>query len=115
MARKPRRVTSPPERFFNPRSIAALSIKDLLEARDAHHVHLANLPNVVGTAIGLYRIRERDADARGATSDWQRGEAAPPRTLFNSVIRPWSLPCVLVFVETWSRLGGLRDRPDDVV
>jgi len=115
MARKPRRGITGNDRFFNPRSITALSIRDLLEARDAHHVHLANLPNVVGTAIGLYRIREGDRDAADGTAEWKRKGATPARTLLNSVIRPWSLPCVLVFVETWSRLDGLRDRPDDVV
>ena len=56
MTRKPRRAPSTTDRFFNPRSIAALSIKDLLEARDAHHVHLANLPNVVGTALGISTV-----------------------------------------------------------
>jgi hypothetical protein len=115
MARKPRRVRSSMDRFFNPRSLAALSIKDLLEARDAHHVHLANLPNVVGTAIGLYRIRKRDRDSHDGAAEWHRNDAAPARTLFNSVIRPWSMPCVLVFVENWAPYTGLRERPDDVV
>ena len=38
----------------------ALSIKDLLEAREAYHVHLSNFPNVVATALGRYRIRKDD-------------------------------------------------------
>ena len=40
----------------------ALTITDLLEARDAYHRHLTHLDNVVGTAIGLYLIREDDPD-----------------------------------------------------
>src|ERR1700751_3175946 len=35
----------------------SLSLRDLLEARDLYHWHLSNKPNVVGTAVGLYRIR----------------------------------------------------------
>ena len=42
----------PPKRDFS-----SLSVKDLLEARDAYHVHLAHLANVIATAIGRYRIR----------------------------------------------------------
>ena len=28
-----------------------LNLQDLLEAREAYHIHLSNLPNVVGTAV----------------------------------------------------------------
>src|SRR5262249_35561397 len=42
------------------RDFATLSVKDLLEARDLYHFHLANRENVVGTAIGRYLIRSRD-------------------------------------------------------
>ena len=35
-------------------------MRDLLEARDAYHVHLAHLANVIATAIGRYRIRVGD-------------------------------------------------------
>ena len=38
----------------------ALSIKDLLEARETYHVHLSNFPNVVATALSRYRIRRDD-------------------------------------------------------
>lgn len=37
---------------------SALSIRDLVEARDLHHFHLMSKANVVGTAVGLYLIRK---------------------------------------------------------
>jgi len=45
----------------------SLSFRDLLEARDAYHVHLLNYPHVVATAVGRYRIRIEDSwpDADG--------------------------------------------------
>lgn len=42
------------------RNFASLSTRDLLEARDLYHWHLIHKVNVVGTAIGLYRIRKSD-------------------------------------------------------
>jgi len=66
----------------------SLSIRDLLEARDLYHFHLMNKANVVGTAIGLYLIRDQ------APHD-------APRTLSNAHVQPASWPCVLVFVRQW--------------
>ncbi len=64
-----------------------LSVKDLLEARDAYHVFLMRKKNVIGTAIGLYRVCK---------------DKTKPRTLKNSEVRSgYSWPCVLVFVEGW--------------
>src|SRR4029077_15575891 len=40
---------------------AALSLRDLLDARDQYHVHLMRHPNVMATAIGYYRIRKGDS------------------------------------------------------
>jgi len=84
----------------------SLSVKDLLDARENYHVFLSSIDNVIGTAIGLYRIRIDDPDAE----DW-RGDspkqveavrsASTPRTLDGTVIRPWSWPAVLVFVDQW--------------
>ena len=56
----------------------SLSLRDLLEARDLYHFHLMNKANVVGTAIGLYLIRDDD-------------KASGPRTLANSrvVAKSW--------------------------
>ena len=92
-------------RPFPPRwDYASLSVRDLLDAREAYHVHLSNLENVVATAIGRYRIHERDWYATHAP-DQRREDGFPkvtePRTLSNSIVRPWSWPAVLVFVKTW--------------
>lgn len=92
-------------RPFPPRrDYASLSIRDLLDAREAYHVYLSTLENVVATAIGRYLIHEDDWYAshgpnEPAPADRQRSPA--PRTLQNSVVRPWSWPAVLVFVRSW--------------
>ncbi len=69
---------------------SALSITDLLDARDAFHVHLMHKANVVGTAIGRY-LQRRDPPPGRKT----------PRTLENSMVTDASWPCVLVFVSEW--------------
>jgi hypothetical protein len=97
----------------------SLSVTDLLDAREAYHAHLAHMENVVATAVGLYRSRPEDPDR-----DAPRPEAAvrapamesPTRTLATSVVRPWSEPCLLVFVDRWlTRLELAREDPDQVV
>ena len=87
----------------------ALSLRDLLEARDAYHYHLMNKPNVVGTAVGLYLIRKADPPPA------PRGRELKPRvgpkterTLGNSEVRDYSWPCVLVFVDTWIHESDIR-------
>lgn len=65
----------------------ALSVKDLLEARDLYHVHLMNKENVIATAIGRYRIRKNKSE---------------PRRIDNSQVLDYSWPCVLVFVDKWA-------------
>jgi hypothetical protein len=73
-----------------PDDFHALSIKDLLEARDAYHVFMMRKTNVVGTAIGSYRKRKA-----GVSKEM-------PKTLANTEIRRgYSWPCVLVFVNEW--------------
>lgn len=102
--------TSPLRRNFK-----SLSIKDLLEARDTYHVHLANLENVVATAIGLYRIRREDPDIKDPVAAKSR-KRSPERTLANSVVKEWSYPCVLVFVKEWMTQEQLvKQDPDQVV
>jgi len=83
--------------YFPPRrNFSSLSIRDLLDARDAYHVQLAHYETVIGTAIGRYLLRSKEAkDWRGQVTETE------PRTLANSVVRPWSWPCVLVFVREW--------------
>src|SRR5262245_48444949 len=98
----------PPRRDF-----ASLSIHDLLDAREAYHVYLSSLENVVATAIGRYRIRKDDWYATNPP-DCPRPEDYPranePRTLGNSIIRPWSWPAVLVFVREWKPRGELGNQ-----
>jgi len=100
-----------------PQNFRALSVRDLLQARDLYHYHLLNKANVVGTAIGLYLIRKSDLSpkderaicrARGVDTI-EKGE----RTLENSEVRDYSWPCILAFVREWvgsSEFGGPGSR-----
>ncbi|HSM85658.1 MAG TPA: hypothetical protein VLT16_05880 [Candidatus Limnocylindrales bacterium] len=105
-----RRPVSRPKTFPPRRDYSSLSIKDLLDAREAYHVYLSTLDNVVATAIGRYLIHEKDwfakhAPDRARPADFPR--VTEPRTLTNSVIRPWSWPAVLVFVRKWADAAEL--------
>ena len=96
----------------------ALTLRDLLEARDAYHVHLSHLSNVVGTAIGRYLIREDDWYATHPPSEPRPANVEPAageRTLFNSVLKDWSWPCVLVFVNEWWNKNDFAGSPDQMV
>ena len=98
-------ATFPPKRDFS-----SLSIKDLLDAREAYHVQLSSLENVVATAIGRYLIHRDDWYATHSPDVPRPADVAKPteaRTLDNSVIRPWSWPAVLVFVRAWGEAGKL--------
>jgi hypothetical protein len=106
------------------RNFAALSTRDLLAARDLYHWHLIHRANVVGTAVGLYRIRRDDPwpnKEKTDVSEAKTQEFAPKgeRTLENSEIREYSWPCVLVFVDRWQDLtdfgGAGRLSPDLMV
>src|SRR3979490_3373815 len=93
----------------------ALSLRDLLDARDQYHVHLMRHPRVVATAIGYYRIRQEDSWP-GTTPVVN---AVGPRTLENSEVRGYSWPAVLVFVDQWIAAGefsqGRGYDPDQIV
>lgn len=83
-----------------------LSLQDLLEARDLYHVHLLHKKNVVATALGRYLIRKAEpwpseASPRGSGRSGPARRAKGKRTIDNSEVRPYSWPCVLVFVERW--------------
>ena len=96
----------------------SLSVKDLLDARDQFHVHLAHKPNVFSTAIGLYLIRDEDPDSShgaGARVTSARRQRAPERTLQNSSVRDESWPCILVFVNKWATIEEMHTRPEEVV
>jgi hypothetical protein len=107
------------------RNFAALGTKDLLEARDLYHWHLIHKSNVVGTAVGLYRIRKSDpwpTRERSGADEARAQESAPKgeRTLDNSEVRDYSWPCILVFVEQWLnpsefRAGAPGRGPDQMV
>jgi len=103
----------PPRRDFS-----SLSVRDLVEARDAYHLHLLHLANVTATAIGRYRIHEDDWYAKHPPGEKRPNEpahVAPPKTLFNTVVKPWSWPCVLVFVDHWVDRADFARSPDQMV
>jgi hypothetical protein len=78
-----------------------LSVRDLLDARAQYHWHLVNRANVVGTAIGLYLIRDVDPWPKHVGDPVRDIPHAKPRRLDNSGVRPYSWPCVLAFVRQW--------------
>src|SRR6185503_1129071 len=87
------RVNTPDNQFPPERNYSTLTLRDLLEARHHYHVHLAHLPNVVGTAVGRYLIREGDWFAKHPPNTKPKGrKPTGPRTLFNSVVTAWSWP-----------------------
>jgi hypothetical protein len=94
------------------RDYSSLSLKDLLDAREAYHVYLSQLENVVATAIGRYFIHNEDWYAKhppGSRKPAGFRKPSTARTLANSVIRPWSWPAVLVFVKKWEQPGKLGE------
>jgi hypothetical protein len=58
-------------------------------------MHLMRHPNVVATAIGRYRIRKTDS----WPGDKKKHHGTGVRRLDNSEMRPYSGPCILVFVS----------------
>ena len=100
-----------PARDFN-----ALSLIDLLEAREAAHVHLARKGGVIATAIGRYLIRENDPNSRDPHAVYKGNkDDLGPRRLDNSVITKWSWPCVLVFVRSWREAADFREDPQNFI
>ena len=99
----------------NEQDFSSLSLKDLIEARDLYHFHLMNKANVIGTAVGLYLIR--DEEKWPQEGRYQKLTYA--RTFGNSHVRQYSWPCILVLVRDWineedfGRKGG--PDPWDVV
>jgi hypothetical protein len=106
------------KRFPPPRDYGSLAVKDLLDAREAYHLHLSHLSNVVATAIGRYRIRKGDWYATHPPDESPpRDYVKPrgPRRLDNTVVRDWSWPCVLVFVQAWLEQEEFAASPDQMV
>jgi hypothetical protein len=104
--------------FQSSSNFTSLSLKDLIEARDLFHYSLMNKKNVVATALGLYRIRKSDPwpTKDNPNAHAPRKARAERRTLFNSEVRPYSWPCVYVFVSNWEYETSLSETdPSDVV
>ncbi len=100
-----------PTRDFN-----ALSLSDLLEAREAAHVHLARKDGVVATAVGRYLIRDNDPNSKDPHAVYHGDKKdLGPRRLDNSVITKWSWPCVLVFVKSWRNASDFRGDPQNFI
>ena len=86
------------------KDFSSLSLPELLAARDQFHLHLMQKANVIGTAVGKYRIRKSDPwpDKAHPEKDTKPGgKPKPARTLENSEVRPYSWPAILVFVKRW--------------
>jgi len=87
---------------------AALSLLDLLQARELFHVHLMNKRNVVGTAVGRYLIRRNDpypTQEKTQIHTLKNSDASArkgPKRLEDTEVRYYSWPCVLVFVDRWA-------------
>jgi hypothetical protein len=97
------------------RHYASLSVKDLLDARDMCHLQLSHSTNVFATAVGLYRIRKTDPDSQHYVPPQEavkKKGGLGPRTLENTVVKPWSWPCVLVFVKEWLDPKEVREHRD---
>ena len=84
-----------------------LSLHDLIAARDQYHLHLMGKQHVVGTAVGRYLIptdekwpRDRRDLLTHDTKQRENAIARQPRELGTSEVRPYSFPCVLVFVDS---------------
>lgn len=75
----------------------SLSVADLLMARNLRHADFVGLRGVVGTAIGRYFIRK--GDSYPGVVPKMKGTG--PKTLETTEIRPYSWPCLIVFVEKW--------------
>ena len=106
-------MTNPKNDQHHSASYPHLSLRDLLDARDQYHVFLMEHPNVVATAIGPYRIRQKDSWP--SKSGKGKIHGTYPRTLENSEVRYYSWPSILVFVERWVNETELIKAGDAVV
>ena len=98
-------IAFPPKRNY-----FSLSLTDLIEAREAYHVHLDSMEHIVATAIGRFRIRKKDSDFQNPSKVEGYGKRGP-RTFANSEILKWSWPCVLVLSDYWYSPEELNEQP----
>jgi len=104
------------KQFPPQRNYLLLTLKDLLDARDHYHVHLSHLSNVVGTAVGRYLIHEDDwYSSHPPNTESKKPKPTTPRTLFNSVVKEWSWPCIIVFLNSWEHRAAFGQQPDQMV
>jgi hypothetical protein len=86
-------------------SFAGLSLADVLDARDAYHVHLVRQRHVMATAVGRYLVRIDDDDTEGALSLAERLTLPPGRRLnFPSTLFGGGYVC-LTEVQGIQRVG----------
>lgn len=107
------------QRFFKNRNYHSASFKDLIDARETYHEHLAHLENVKATAVGKYRIRESELNDDDTLKSEYKNEKVKknrePKTLENTRVTKWSWPCVLVFVDEWKDENEFCENPDQIV
>ncbi|KPL25461.1 MAG: hypothetical protein AMJ75_01050 [Phycisphaerae bacterium SM1_79] len=101
-------------RFSKNIDYRSLSIKDLLEARDAYHLHLLRLDNVVGTAIGYYRFHPSDPAAKGKEAG-PAGSFDKEKHLSQSIVTAYSHPAILVFVDRSVRRDKMAKTPEQYI
>src|ERR1039457_1158936 len=102
-------------RFTRKVDFASLSLIDLIEARDLYHVQLANLPNVIGTAVGRYLIRGDDPRVKNPSAPPPKEREKGPRIIDNVTIMNWSWPAVLVFVDKWQETSAFQKNPQNYI
>src|ERR1017187_2696568 len=98
-------------RFTRKVDFASLSLIDLIEARDLYHVQLANLPNVIGTAVGRYLISCDDPRVKNPSAPPPKEREKGPRILHNVSIMKWSWPAVLVYVDKGHETSAFQKNP----
>jgi hypothetical protein len=105
----PRKSSSPAETetvdVLNPQSdYHALSLADLIKARDLYHLHLTRRKGAIATAVGCYLIRKGDS----WPGDARKVKAKGPKNFETTEVRPYSWPCILVFVDKWVDEGEMK-------
>jgi len=75
----------------------SLSLAELIGARDLYHLHLTKRKGAIATAVGCYLIRKGDSWPGDAHKVKGRGV----KNFETAEVRPYSWPCILVFVEKW--------------
>jgi hypothetical protein len=110
------RSSQHPQDFPPSDTALSLTVRDLLAARDIYHAALNNMPNVIGTALGLYRFRLDAHNKAADRPDFRPREAAiGPRTLSNSRTTCDSQAALLVFVRDWIPYEDLPKDPRYIV